>query len=322
MLDVADYSPPESSNWQGRTDLPANSCLYQTIALVDLRKPLAAATTLSFALIGFCCDEGIRRNQGRVGAKEGPEQLRQVLAKFPMPRPDITIVDAGDIICEDQNLEQAQGALARAIYLLLQHHYIPIVIGGGHELAWGHFQGLVQENHKPVSIINFDAHFDMRPLLTNIQGTSGTPFLQIAKACEERNMVFNYYCLGIQKAGNIPLLFSTAKDYDVKICYADELQLEKNLASQFIDTLIQNNSQLYTSICLDVFAAPYAPGVSAPQALGVTPWAIIPLIRQLAASKKVISYDIAELSPRYDIDQRTVKLAANLVFEILAHHAS
>jgi len=47
---------------------------------------------------------------------------------------------------------------------------------------------------------------------------------------------------------------------------------------------------------------PYAPGVSAPQPLGVLPWQILPLVRQLAASGKVVSYDIAELSPKYDID--------------------
>jgi len=60
--------------------------------------------------------------------------------------------------------------------------------------------------------------------------------------------------------------------------------------------------------------------VSAPQVLGLTPWQIIPYLRLLAQSGKVISYDIAELSPHYDIDQRTVKLAAHLIYEIILHH--
>jgi formiminoglutamase len=34
----------------------------------------------------------------------------------------------------------------------------------------------------------------------------------------------------------------------------------------------------------------------------------------------VISYDIAELSPGYDVDGVTAKLAASLIFEFIHHH--
>ncbi len=34
------------------------------------------------ALIGFACDEGVRRNHGRVGAAAGPEALRLALGKL------------------------------------------------------------------------------------------------------------------------------------------------------------------------------------------------------------------------------------------------
>jgi len=43
-------------------------------------------------------------------------------------------------------------------------------------------------------------------------------------------------------------------------------------------------------------------------------------VRKLAGSGKVVSYDIAELSPPYDIDSRTAKLSANLIYEIIHHH--
>lgn len=127
--------------------------------------------------------------------------------------------------------------------------------------------------------------------------------------------------LAIQHAGNIHQLFETAKLYNSKIILADELhqgQLEKSV--DFIDRVIDQNEMIYTSLCLDVFSAAYAPGVSATQPLGLSPWHIIPLIRQLAASGKVLSYDIVELSPRYDIDHRTAKLAASLIYEIMHHH--
>jgi formiminoglutamase len=316
------YIPPSNSLWQGRTDSPDASCFFQVIHLLDLQNEIPAVNKPAFALLGFNCDEGIRRNLGRLGAADGPAAIRATLAKLPIHRRDIVCYDAGDISCTDNNLEEAQAALGKAVFTLLQHEIIPIVLGGGHEVAWGNFQGI--EKRYPdnnLGIINMDAHLDMRPLLAESRGSSGTPFLQIAEAHNKTNRRFDYNCIGVQNAGNIRQLFNTAKDYQVQIAYADDIQegdMQKSM--NLVNNVIYYNQVIYLSICLDVFASAYAPGVSAPQALGLTPWQVIPAIRKLAASGKVVSYDIAELSPKYDIDLRTTKLAANLIYEIIHHH--
>ncbi len=163
----------------------------------------------------------------------------------------------------------------------------------------------------------------MRPLLSDGKGTSGTSFLQIANAHQRANRRFDYNCVGIQHAGNIRELFETAKQYNTKMILADELhEGQQQRCVDFNDRIIDQNEVIYLSLCLDVFAAAAAPGVSAPQPLGLQPWHIIPFVRQLAASGKVISYDIVELSPQYDMDQRTAKLAANLIYEFIHHHGT
>ena len=159
----------------------------------------------------------------------------------------------------------------------------------------------------------------MRPLLPGNKGSSGTPFLQIAKAHEAAKRRFDYNCVGIQHAGNIRQLFETAKSYNTKIIWADELH-QGNGHVDFIDRIIDQNKMVYVSVCLDVFATAFAPGVSASQPLGLVPWHVIPLLRQLAASGKVVSCDIVEMSPRYDIDHLTAKLAANLIYEFIHLH--
>jgi formiminoglutamase len=316
------YVPPNVTLWQGRRDAPAASCYFQVVKTINLTQHIPVIEKFSFGLIGFSCDEGIRRNLGRIGAKEGPFEIRAALAKMPFPPVNIDCYDAGTITCEDGNLEGAQHALSEAVALLLDNNITPIVLGGGHELAWGHYQGIAKVySHNNLGIINFDAHFDMRPLLTNRLGSSGTPFLQIATAHDEANRRFDYNCIGIQPAGNTQALFDTANTHQAHFVYAESLyQQNTNDAETLINRVITDNDMLYVSLCLDVFAAAYAPGVSAPQTLGLTPWQVIPYVRELAASGKVISYDLAELSPKYDIDNRTAKLAANLIFEIMLHH--
>ncbi|MEO8401475.1 MAG: formimidoylglutamase [Gammaproteobacteria bacterium] len=317
------YLPPDQTQWQGRADTPPASSFFQIMQMLNLQdNDVADNHQQTFALIGFKCDEGIRRNQGRVGAKEGPGAIRQALAKLPIQKQDFFCYDAGTIVCPDDDLEATQHALGDVVAILLQQGVTPIVMGGGHELAWGHYQGIAKTfPAQNLGIINFDAHFDMRPLLPEHKGSSGTPFLQIAEAHRSANRRFDYNCVGIQHAGNIRLLLETAKSYNSQVIWADDLHmglLEKSI--DFIDRVIDQNEIVYLSLCLDVFAAAAAPGVSAIQPLGLWPWHIIPLVRQLAASGKVASYDIAELSPRYDIDQRTAKLAANLIYEIVHHH--
>lgn len=320
MKELLHYQAPNKEIWQGRSDLPPDSCVFQKIKPLNLNSPPSLPpNSMTFAILGFACDEGVKRNQGRIGAKEGPLIFRQVFAKLSIQRQDIQLFDAGDIICNDLDLESAQIALGDAVNLLRSQHIVPIIIGGGHELAWGHYQGLALEHD--LSIINFDAHFDMRPLLSESKGSSGTPFLQIANHRKQTSSNFRYHCLGIQPAGNIPLLFKTAKEHHVSYVQADELQHDPDKYLSELDAIIKQSVSIYTSICLDVFASPYAPGVSAPQTLGITPWQAIPFIRKLANSNKVISYDIAELCPQHDIDQRTSKLAASLVYEIIHHHA-
>lgn len=320
------YLSPDPTQWKGRTDSPSGTCFFQIIQMLNLLEstspPLATNNKGNFALLGFRCDEGIRRNLGRVGAAEGPSAIRQALARLPVQKHDFQLFDAGNIVCLDGDLEESQKALGEVIAILLHQGITPIVLGGGHELAWGHYQGIESAfPNKSLGIINFDAHFDMRPKLPDNKGSSGTPFLQIAEAHKAAHRRFDYNCIGIQHAGNIRPLLETAKKYDTKVIWADELhQGQHEKCVDFIDRVIDQNEIIYLSLCLDVFASAFAPGVSAAQPLGLYPWHIIPLIRQLAASGKVISYDVVEMSPRYDIDHITSKLAANLIYEFIHHH--
>ena len=100
------YTPPSSSAWRGRADIPETSCFFQVMTMHNLHEPLPKVSHLAFALIGFCCDAGVARNHGRTGAKEGPDAIREVLAKLSIQRQYVTCFDVGNIVCDDDNLEK------------------------------------------------------------------------------------------------------------------------------------------------------------------------------------------------------------------------
>lgn len=311
------YEPPKKEWWQGRKDGAGITRFHDIIHLMDLAKEVPDAQMgKTFCFIGFCSDEGVRRNQGRVGAFQGPLSLRKALANLPCnlsEKPNF--VDCGNILCNDGCLEESQEALGLIVKSIQDQGAISIVLGGGHEVAFGHYLGINGScPGKRIGIINFDAHFDLRPLLEGGKGSSGTSFTQIAMESKKAGHPFSYACIGIQTLGNTKDLFDQAKTLGVSYVTAEEIHLEGiTKAKQLIDHMVKQSDLIYLTICLDVFAAPFAPGVSAPQPLGLLPWQMIPLIKQIARSGTLSGLDLAELAPCVDRDDCTAKLGAMLI---------
>ena len=76
------------------------------------------------------------------------------------------------------------------------------------------------------------------------------------------------------------------------------------------------------TICMDVFASAYAPGVSSAQPLGLQPWIVLTALKHIVRSEKVISFDIAEVSPRFDRDNVTANLASTVIFHFVQELAN
>ena len=310
------YSPTtDHSIWSGRAEPQDAEYVYQTIQFLDLNH-LIAPVKGGYALLGFESDTGVTRNQGNAGAKEGPASFRRALAKFPI-HSTLNLYDAGNVTCLNGDLETAQTELSIQTSNMLSHNLIPVVIGGGHETAWGHFQGVAKHYQEAdVAILNFDAHFDLRPLIDGKFGSSGTPFRQINDLLTSSSQPFNYYCAGIQPFSNTNTLFNYAKENHVQYLLAEKIHANPHDLS-FIENIIQSHQHMYVSICLDVFSATLAPGVSAPQVLGIGATYVIEALKLLRDSGKVISLEIVELAPAYDINAQTAKLAASLLMTFL-----
>lgn len=319
-MDIDNYKWVPPTPWTGRVDGPSDIRLHQRVRLVEMASEWQSEER-QVVLLGFCCEEGVRRNQGRVGAVEGPQALRRAMAAMAWHfDSSFQLLDAGDVFCLAEKLEAAQQALADHLSRILSQKALPIVLGGGHETAWGSYLGLRQAYGPAtkIGILNIDAHFDLR--LPEKGPTSGTPFWQMADWCQQQGADFDYCCLGINPTGNTSSLFDRAKELNVDFITTDELgRSSKEEVLQQLKAFIAKQDHLYLTIDLDAFDAAFAPGVSAPAALGLSPQMVLPWLEIIAASGKLSLCDICELNPTYDIDQRTAKLGASLLYRILLY---
>ncbi|MBP2189615.1 formimidoylglutamase [Nocardia goodfellowii] len=300
--------------WTGRVDGATDEHLrwHQVVEAFSESAEVGACV-----FIGFASDEGVRRNKGRPGAAAGPGALRGALASMALPTP-LRAYDAGDIEVTDGKLEAGQGALATAVCAALDAGHFPIVLGGGHEVAFGTYLGLARSARRTtetrLGILNLDAHFDLR---ADPVPSSGTPFRQIAEREQAQGSAWQYSVIGISQPSNTAALFDTARRLGVRYLLDDDCGTG-TLASvlDFVDDFLASVDQVYLTIDLDVLPAAVAPGVSAPAAYGVPLETIQAITDRIADSGKLAVCDVAELNPSLDIDNRTARTAARLLHRI------
>ncbi len=321
------YTPQNMDVWSGRVDDEEDYESYrwhQWVKPIDLNAEDNEVFDgeIGFGILGFESDQGIELNKGRFGAANGPNSIRKELTKLPCHfQQEVKIFDCGNVTSKFTTLEDGQAELANAVEKILDLNLFPIVLGGGHETAFGHYMGLSQfankNNMQGPGILNFDAHFDLRPY-SDGQGTSGTMFKQIADYNKEKGEDYNYFVLGIQKHSNTQSLFRTADELGADYILGKEIvNGDYEEIVHKVDKYLAKLDRVYVTICMDCFASCFAPGVSAPQAIGLEPERVLLILKHIFKSGKPMAFDIAETSPRFDHDSVTANLASILIFTVV-----
>jgi formiminoglutamase len=266
-----------------------------------------------FGIVGFPTDAGVRVNGGRFGAAAAPDIIRKALyalapdARHPEHRVLIEATcDLGNVeISGDLDLDQAR--LGRIVRELLDRAIVPIVLGGGHETSYGHFLGYVAA-HKPVSIVNVDAHADVRPLIDG-KGHSGSPFRQAllhpSKMCE-------WY--GV--CGLLPHATSVEHLAFIRTQGGD-YQWSEETTRESVAPWLQRKAVMMT-MDIDALAQHHAPGVSAPTVNGMDLDSWLSLAWEAGSSSSVRSIDIVECNPAFDQDGATARVAALTIWYFMS----
>ena len=253
------HTAADMNRWTGRAEPfeTTRACYWYQLAQPYAFDDAIKTAGQRIGLVGFACDQGVRRNQGRVGARAAPPLIRQAFAALPViaelqqrfdGQLSTLLGDAGDIHCHDNDdfaertLEQAQVKYAEKISHIIKQGGLPIGLGGGHAIAYGSFLGLWQalssKADQPTNdVSNVKNYFENDvendastiPTIGVINfdahldirqsdvATSGTPFRQIAEHLDKQGQPFNYCCIGVSRFSNTAALFDRAEQLGVHI---------------------------------------------------------------------------------------------------------
>lgn len=170
--------------------------------------------TAQFVLLGIPEDIGVKANNGRVGTASAYESALKSLVNIQNNRfckgRNLLILGELDVktemdiaanldfsIKEDRKqlfklVEKIDKEVSHVIHQIIKAGKIPIIIGGGHNNAYGNIKGLALAKGKAVNVVNFDAHTDFRVLEGRHSGNG------FSYAFEE-NFLKNYFIFGIHE---------------------------------------------------------------------------------------------------------------------------
>ncbi len=288
-------------------------------------------------ILGVPDDRGVALNLGHLGSVEGPRSFRDAFYRLYDVRFD-SGVWAGDGWCDlgDVNLlptiEDTHSSLAEVVHFALSCGARRVhVIGGGHDFSFGSYLGHSRSCTGILPVINFDAHFDLRPV-ENGAMSSGTPFRRVIEQLSLRVSGGKALLeVGIQRERNPQSLWDFAQSCGVSVAeytarqqpwtyfnlpHPADCSLELQIKTWLDEWLASEHcsDQFHASIDLDVFHTAAALGTSASTSFGVPVESLWPCVEDTLSRKMCRVVDVAELCPQRDVQSQTARLAAALVF--------
>ena len=284
-----------------------------------IRTDAAAATAGDIVIIGVPTDEGIKRNGGRVGAAQAPDEIRKYLRKLTPHSghsssksiSSLRIFDHGNI--SGASLEEIHLNAKGAIEDYITRGCFVISLGGGHDVTYPLVNGVRQGLKQDFGLINIDAHLDVREKKNGFHH-SGSSFRLLI----EENIVNgkDFTEFGIQPFAAAASHIDWVTSQGSTVRYSHDIQAEG--VTKAFKTEISRLDKFYLSFDIDSIRASDAPGCSAPSPVGFTAEDAIMMCYESARSGKLISMDIVEVSPPFDIDGRTSRLAARMIAATVA----
>jgi formiminoglutamase len=261
-------------------------------------------------LVGYPDDEGIQLNSGRPGASLAPEEIRKILFRMTPgfeSQMQKFIFDRGPIDLQ-QPLEKRHAQAQQWAVQSYQAAKFHISLGGGHDYGYpdaaAFLESFKKSKKKPV-VINFDAHFDVRPLDKGL--TSGTPFYRLF---ENAPVSFHFLEVGIQEHCNSQEHLQWLKNKKAHIIFEKDLRKKslKHALSPYLKKW--RGHPTFISLDIDVFSSSVAPGCSQAWPVGLQAPDFFQAWPEIFKFLDVKGLGLYEVSPPLDVSLVTSRLAA------------
>lgn len=260
----------------------------------------------------------------RTGARYGPDTLRKILHSENFECVSETgevlkdyyrIKDWGNVGVISTNIRRSLDLISEGVLDLISNEQSFLLFGGDHSITIGAGKAF-EKADLPVHLIYLDAHLDLYDEMMESE---------LSHACALRRFS---EISGFQGATVLGYRFFTkeqlvfAKNNNIQVISTNELLQQSDLFHFGLKTgqnLAEKNSRIYVSVDLDILDPSFAPGVGNPVAGGLSIRKLIWLLTGIfgGINNQIVSWDIVEFNPLYDVAEITSFAIVKLILESL-----
>ncbi len=254
---------------------------------------------IDMAIVGVCED---RRAHNNFGCAKAPDKVREYFYKLYPGSFSPRIVDLGNIL-PGHDVEDTYYALKSTVDFLIRNNVIPIILGGSQDLTYAQFLGY-EKLEQTINVVTVDSTFDMG---NPEEDTTNTAYLGKI-ILHQPNFLFNYSNIGYQTY----LVDPTALEMMNKL-YFDAYRLgQVRDAIEEAEPVIRHADMF----SFDISAIKHSDAPANPNASpnGFYSEEACQMLRYAGMNDKLSSIGIYEINPEYDIQDKTVHLAAQMIW--------
>ncbi len=263
-----------------------------------------------FIILGVEDDSG---STYRKGSRYAPKLLRKFITQNKV---DFTEKNEKSIfglenrpfkadVCDIGNFSVEEGyKISEKIY---NNKKKPVIIGGDHSITFKNLKSRQFENK--WGIVYFDAHPDIISSRGVYFGSVINDISKLKNFNPQASFIIGMRTPEEEELKNIKKLgINVITPLDIE--HYGILQISKRI----LRTLEKDT---YLSIDMDVLDPAFAPGVTEPEPIGLTPTQVVYLCKQIS-KKGLFGFDVMELCPKYDLNNVTLHLAYRIILEIIS----
>ncbi len=187
-----------------------------------------------------------------------------------------------------------------------------VLLGGEHSVSIGAFQAIAErESASDITIVQIDAHCDLRNDDSDYNELSPSPFAHSTIARRAHELGFNLVQVGIRAFSTEEYEYFTKHD---NITVFEWNTSKKPSIQEIIDSI--KTEKVYLTIDVDGFDPAHMPGTGTPVQGGLEWWYGNEFIETLFEKKNVIAADVVEVMPQEDTgltEYGAAQLAYNMV---------
>jgi agmatinase len=317
-LEAADSIGDRTISCFSRGSLPPYSGI-NTFLKVPYLEDVREVGKYDVAFMGVPFDIGTTY---RSGTRFGPQAIRRISSLFTSfsfelgvdLKESLDMVDIGDVFTI-ANIEKSFDQITKAVSHVFSSGTMPIIFGGDHAIGYPCLRAIAENVDGNVGIIHLDRHVDMgeKDMDERMHGTPWFHATNIPNA-PASNLV------QVGQGGWISPRegYSNARERKTTILTMTDVEtmgIEK-AAEIALETAWKNAKAVYLSFDIDSLDPGFAPGTGTPEPGGFLPREALKFL-QLVAKEGVCAMEVVEVSPPYDVSDKTSLLAARAVLDVL-----